>query len=98
MNAPIPSRVTSRLADIGPGVLAASMFAASNVLSKLVMNAGADVLTVSLFRGLVGVALLFLWLRIGTPPKPHNGRQRWISLGLGVIFAAVVFGLFAAFA
>ena len=74
------------------------MFATSNVLSKLVLNAGADVLTLSLFRGVVGVALLFIWLRVGTPPRPHNPRQRWISLGLGVIFAGIVFGLFTAFA
>jgi len=93
---PVPT--ANRLADLGPGVLAASMFATSNVLSKLVLNAGADVLTISVFRGLVGVAALFVWLRIGAPPKPHTQRQRWISLGLGVIFAGVVFGLFAAFA
>ena len=88
---------TNRLADLAPGIIAASTFAFSNVLSKLVMNAGADVLTLSLFRGLVGVALLFVWLRLGTPPKQHTPRQRWISLGLGVLFAGVVFGLFAAF-
>lgn len=92
-----PSVTSSRLADLGPGVIAASMFAFSNVLSKVVMNDGADVLTLSLFRGLVGVALLFVWLRIGTPPKPHTSRQLWISVGLGVLFAGVVFGLFAAF-
>jgi drug/metabolite transporter (DMT)-like permease len=97
VNAPSPA-ATRRLADLGPGILAASMFATSNVLSKLVLNAGADVLTLSVFRGMVGVALLFVWLRVGTPPKPHNPRQRWISLGLGLVFACVVFGLFAAFA
>ena len=79
MTATSPSRRDSRLADLGPGILAASMFATSNVLSKLVLNAGADVLTLSLFRGVVGVALLFVWLRVGTPPKPHNPRQRWIA-------------------
>jgi probable blue pigment (indigoidine) exporter len=89
---------TSRLADLGPGIIAASMFAFSNVLSKIVLNDGAEVLTLSVFRGLVGVALLMVWLRVGTPPKPHTPRQCWISLGLGVIFSAVVFGLFAAFA
>ena len=98
MSATSPSPATNLLADLGPGVLAASMFAASNVLSKLVLNAGADVLTLSLFRGLVGVGLLFIWLRVGTPPKPHTPRQRAISLGLGLVFACVVFGLFASFA
>ena len=98
MSAANPPIATNLLADLGPGIIAASMFASSNVLSKVVLNDGAGVLTVSLFRGLVGVVLVFVWLRIGVPPKPHTPRQRWISLGLGVIFAAVVFGLFAAFA
>ena len=95
MNAPISH---PRLHDLMPGIIAASMFAASNVLSKIVLTSGSDVLTLSLFRGLVGVALLFVWLRVGTPPVPHTPRARWISLGLGVLFAGVVFGLFAAFA
>ena len=60
MSATSPPRTTNLLADLGPGVLAASMFATSNVLSKLVLNSGADVLTLSVFRGLVGVALLFM--------------------------------------
>jgi drug/metabolite transporter (DMT)-like permease len=90
--------IQNRLADVLPGMIAATCFAISNVLSKIVMAAGADVLTLSLFRGLVGVALLFVWLRIVPPPVPHTPRARWISLGLGVLFAGVVFGLFAAFA
>ena len=95
MDAPVSHRW---LHDLGPGILAASTFAASNVLSKIVLASGSDVLTLSLFRGLVGVALLFVWLRIGTRPAPHSPRARWISLGLGVLFAGVVFGLFAAIA
>jgi drug/metabolite transporter (DMT)-like permease len=95
MSAPAPA---PRLSDLVPGIIAATCFAVSNVLSKIVLAAGADVLTLSLFRGLVGVALLFVWLRIIATPKPHTPRARWISLGLGVLFAGVVFGLFAAFA
>jgi len=98
VSAPSPPLVTSRRFDLGPGIIAASSFAISNVLSKLVLAAGADVLTLSVFRGLVGVALLFVWLRIATPPRPHTPRARWIALGLGVLFAGVVFGLFAAIA
>lgn len=99
MNAPsLTVAAPSRLADLLPGVIAATMFATSNVLSKIVLTSGADVLTLSLFRGLVGVVLLSAWLKIGTPPKPHTPRARWISAGLGVIFAGVVFGLFASIA
>jgi drug/metabolite transporter (DMT)-like permease len=93
-----PPLIRSWLHDLGPGVIAASSFAIGNVLSKIVFASGADVLTLSLFRGLVGVALMFVWLRIGTPPQQHTPRARWIALGLGVLFAGVVFGLFAAFA
>jgi drug/metabolite transporter (DMT)-like permease len=99
LNAPsLTAAAPSRLADLLPGMIAASMFATSNVLSKLVLTAGSDVLTLSLFRGIVGVMLLSAWLKIGTPPTPHTPQARWISLGLGVIFAGVVFGLFAAIA
>lgn len=93
-----PPAPPNRLADLLPGIVAASAFAIGNVLSKIVLADGADVLTLSLFRGLVGVGLMFVWLRIGTPPVPHTPRARSISLALGVLFAGVVFGLFAAFA
>jgi drug/metabolite transporter (DMT)-like permease len=93
MTAPVESH---RLTDLWPGIIAASSFAICNVLSKIVLNAGADVLTLSVFRGLVGVALMFVWLRIGVAPTPHTPQARWIALALGILFAGVVFGLFAA--
>jgi drug/metabolite transporter (DMT)-like permease len=77
-------------------MVAAASFAICNVLSKLVLAAGSDVLTLSLFRGLVGVALLFIWLKAVPLPSPLTPRARLISLGLGLLFAGVVFGLFAA--
>ena len=98
MNIPPPPAAPARLADLLPGFIAATSFATSNVLSKIVLVSGSDVLTLSLFRGLVGIVLLSAWLKVGTPPVPHTPRARWISLGLGVIFAGVVFGLFAAIA
>ena len=91
-----PPATPLRFADLWPGIIAASSFAICNVLSKIVLAAGSDVLTLSVFRGIVGVALMFIWLRIGIAPPPHTTRARWISLGLGVLFAGVVFGLFAA--
>jgi drug/metabolite transporter (DMT)-like permease len=94
-SSPVP---TSRLMDIAPGVIAASSFAIGNVLSKLALLDGADVLTLSVFRGVVGTVLMLLWLRLGPPRQRHTPRARLISLGLGVLFAGVVFGLFAAIA
>jgi len=98
LSIPHPSAAPTRLADLLPGIIAATAFASSNVLSKVVMTAGSDVLTLSLFRGLMGIVLLSAWLKVGAPPVPHTPRARWISLGLGLIFAGVVFGLFAAIA
>jgi hypothetical protein len=37
-------------------MVAAASFAICNVLSKLILAAGSDVLTLSLFRGLIGIA------------------------------------------
>ena len=85
-----------RVSDLWPGMVAAASFAICNVLSKLVLAAGSDVLTLSLFRGLVGVALLFIWLNAVSLPSPLTPRARLILLGLGLLFAGVVFGLFAA--
>ena len=96
MSAGFPPSSSPRIADLLPGVVAASSFAICNVLSKIVLAEGSDVLTLSIFRGLVGIVLMFMWLRVGVSPPPHTTRARWISLGLEVLFAGVVFGLFAA--
>ncbi len=98
MNAPSVSAVApNRLADLLPGFITATMFATSNVTSKIALTSGSDVLTLSFFRGAMGIVLLAAWFKLGTQPKPHTPRARWISIGLGIIFAGVVFGLFAAF-
>ena len=86
-----------RLADlpqrVGPGVVAAMSFGLSDVLAKVVLMAGCDVLTMLWFRGVVGVAFVSLWLGIGSRPR-FGLRDRWIATGIGVIFAALVFCLF----
>ena len=88
--------VQGRLHDLAPGILAAAAFAIADVTGKIVLVDGMDVLTLSTFRGLFSVAILFAWMRVGAPPVPHTPRQRWISLGIGVLFAGVVFGIFKA--
>ncbi len=80
---------------IGPALLGASSFACADVLSKVVLQHGADVLTVSTVRGLFGVTFLFVWLRLAEPP-PLTSRAIWISLGVGGLFAGNVFLLFKA--
>jgi drug/metabolite transporter (DMT)-like permease len=89
-------RARGRLATIGPALLGASSFACADVLSKVTLNAGTDVLTMSMARGFIGLAVMFVWLRLAQRPAPLTPRERWISLGLGVLFAGNVFLVFKA--
>ena len=84
--------------DLFPGIAAASSFAVSDVLAKAVFAAGGDVLTLALVRGLAGLGIVFVWLRLGARVVPVAPRARLIALLLGVLFAVVVFGLFKAIA
>ncbi len=82
--------------DLGPGILAAISFAIGDVFSKVALIDGTDVLTLSTFRSAFSVVCIFVWLWFRPPPTPATPRQRNISLGLGVLFAGIVFGLFKA--
>ena len=84
-------------AQIGPAVLGASSFACADVLSKVVLIDGADVLTMSVVRAVLGVAFLFAWLKLVPPRGAFTARATWVSLGLGALFAGNVFLLFKAF-
>ena len=88
--------VPGRLHDLAPGIFAATAFAIADVTGKIVLVDGMDVLTLSTFRGLFSIAFLFVWMRVVAAPVPHTPQQRWISLGIGVLFAGVVFGIFKA--
>ncbi len=96
MNKHSTPHVGSGPAQIGPAVLGASSFACADVLSKVVLIDGADVLTMSAVRAVLGVAMLFAWLKLVPPPAAFSLRATWISLGLGVLFAGNVFLLFKA--
>ncbi len=87
-------QAAGRLAMIGPALLGAASFACADVLSKIVLQAGADVLTMSAVRGALGLAMLFVWLRLVPPRARFAPREQWISLGLGLLFAGNVFLLF----
>jgi probable blue pigment (indigoidine) exporter len=87
-----------RLAQIGPALLGATSFACADVLSRIALKAGADALTASVARGVLGAMLLSVWLRLFPPSGAFTPRARLISLGLGVLFAGNVFLLFKAIA
>ncbi|HEX2351803.1 MAG TPA: hypothetical protein VHJ16_03410, partial [Xanthobacteraceae bacterium] len=65
-------------AQIGPAVLGASSFACADVLSKVVLLDGADALTMSVVRAVLGVAFLFAWLKLAPPrdsPRARHGSR-----------------------
>ena len=65
------------------------------MLAKVIIAARCDVLTMLSFRSVVGLAFMAAWLHLG--PKPRaDARVRWISLGVGVLFAGLIFCLFKA--
>jgi drug/metabolite transporter (DMT)-like permease len=78
-----------------PGIAAAFSFAAADVLVKVILAAGCDVLTQLSFRSIAGLVFMAAWLRIG--PKPQaDARMRWIAMSVGVLFACLIFLLFKA--
>ena len=89
-----PSRASIR--QIGPALLGAFSFACADVLIKVTFRAGADALTASTLRGIIGLAFLMLWLRFAQKSTPVPPRARRIALALGVLFAANVFLVFKA--
>ena len=93
---PAGQAVGRSLAAIGPAVLAGVSFGCSDVLSKIVFAAGAAPLTVSALRGAIGVGIVLVWLRAAPPPAGHSARQRWIACGLGLLFAANIWGVMKA--
>ena len=95
MIAPVPVTST-RLSQLLPALIGAASFGCADVMTKLVLEASADALTIALFRGVVGIPLLALWLTIGKRPAPLTPRERMISTGVGLLFAANVFCLFKA--
>jgi drug/metabolite transporter (DMT)-like permease len=84
------------LRQLAPAVVAASSFACANVLSKVVFIDGGDVLTLLSIRSVVGLCFIAAWLWSGERPAPFSPRERWIALGLGLLFAVTVFGVIKA--
>jgi drug/metabolite transporter (DMT)-like permease len=87
---------TALVSAIVPVIIAATAFAFADVATKVTLHAQADVLTMALFRGFVGVPLLMLWLLIGAVPKPLTAPERRLSLFIGILFSGTVFFLFKA--
>ena len=98
MNPIPPTESRIGFAALLPAVIAATSFGCADVLTKLTLQSGADVLTTALFRGIVGLPLITAWLAVGARPAPLTPRAKFYALGLGVLFAANVYWLFRSLA
>jgi drug/metabolite transporter (DMT)-like permease len=78
-----------------PGLAAAIALGVSDVLAKVIIASRCDVLTMLSFRSVVGLAFMSVWLRVG-PKAAADARVRWISIGIGLLFAGLIFCLFKA--
>ncbi len=85
-----------RFADLLPGITAGLSFSAAAVLGKVVLNDGMDVLSFVTTRGVLTACVFWLWLRAAPPARRHTPRQRLVSIGVGVMFAANVYLLLLA--
>ncbi|HUI14840.1 MAG TPA: DMT family transporter [Xanthobacteraceae bacterium] len=89
--------ISRRIFPLAPGVAAGTALGVSDVLAKLVLATGCDVLTMLSFRSVVGLAFVASWLRFGRKPSA-DARVRWVSMGIGIVFAGLIFCLFKAIA
>ena len=84
------------LAAAVPAIVAAVSFACVSVFGKASFVHGADVPTFLAFRGALGVAIFWVWLKRVAPKSLFAPRERGIALVLGVLYAANVYSLFKA--
>jgi probable blue pigment (indigoidine) exporter len=83
------------LLPLTPAIAAGAALGISDVLAKLIIAAGCDVLTMLSVRSVVGLVFVATWLRFGPRPKA-DARVRWVSMGVGIIFTGLIFCLFKA--
>jgi len=86
----------SRLWPFAPVLLGAASFAYADVFVKVALNTGADALTIVTARGVLVLPLIYGWLKLSGPIVPLTPRGRWISYGLGILFAGNVYFLIEA--
>ena len=89
--------LSQRFFPLAPGIAAGTALGISDVLAKLVLAAGCDVLTMLSFRSVVGLAFVASWLRFGRKPFADT-RVRWVSMAIGIMFAGLIYCLFKAIA
>lgn len=86
----------AKVGQLWPGVIAALSFSGVDVMVKVVLASGMDVLTMVSLRGTIVVASMFVWLRLRRPRVWHTHRQRRMAWIIGVLFAGTMYGLMMA--
>ena len=84
-----------RMHRLAPGTAAGTLLGISDVLAKVVLAGGVDVVSMLSFRSLAGLAFVATWFRFGRRPTA-NVQVRVISMIVGIIFAGLIFCLFKA--
>ena len=89
------SPLRDRMERLAPGIAAGTSLGVSDVLAKIVLAGGVDVVSMLSFRSLVGLAFVATWLRFGRRPVA-SASVRIVSMIVGLIFAGLIFCLFKA--
>ncbi|MDE2006857.1 MAG: DMT family transporter [Rhodospirillales bacterium] len=84
------------LGALAPAILAGVSFGISDILGKIVFADGAAPLTVSAVRGLLGVAIAWVWLGGRPAARAHTRSEVVVSLFIGVLLAANIYGVLKA--
>ena len=77
------------------GIAAGTSLGVSDVLAKIVLEAGVDVVSMLTFRSLIGLVFVATWFRFGQR-SAAGVAVRVISMIVGIIFAGLIFCLFKA--
>jgi len=89
------SALLDRMHRLGPGIAAGASLGISDVLAKIVLASGVDVVSMLSFRSLVGLAFVASWFHFGRHPVA-SAQVRLTSMVVGIIFAGLIFCLFNA--
>jgi drug/metabolite transporter (DMT)-like permease len=91
-----PHGMSGTLHQLGPVLATALLFTCSDVLAKLSLEGGSDVVSLLVFRAGIGIAFMFLWLRLGPAATPLSPRMKWTALALGIVLTLNLVGVFKA--
>jgi drug/metabolite transporter (DMT)-like permease len=90
-----PAGIRGFFHHFGPVLTTAVMFSIADICGKVALTSGTDVASMLSFRSVIGVGLVFAWLRLGKPAALSLAAT-WISIGLGVLLTANMYLLFKA--